>query len=122
MKKVIIALSLFPTIVCSFDKINLHNQTDKTIYAAVYWVPQFGGKVIRKSPVASIAAGKTEDLIRPHFKVAFDRDLAFSFNEKDLRKEFTSTDKFREYVSTKNVGMKKGSNYWLHEQDDVVKA
>ncbi len=122
MKLIRYILVLCSTTMWAFDKINLYNETNKPLFAAVYWEPQIGGKVIRKSPIAEIKPKKKEDLIRPHYKIAFNRRLAFSTDKNDLEKEFKSSALFRNEVPSIDVGLSRGKNYWFDSRSGQVQG
>ncbi|TET06070.1 hypothetical protein E3J79_03365 [Candidatus Dependentiae bacterium] len=118
VKKILFLVFTF-TLSLSADMITIHNKSPKTIYVAPYYEKNKTA-ADRCGDIYTIAAGVSVSFERPARKFWYDRELFFSFSQKDL-KEKLSYDAI-ERMQSQNVGLLKGKNFYIAEIDFELKG
>jgi Lysophospholipase catalytic domain. len=95
------------------DQVEVNNDTNESVFAAMYSVPLVTGKVQRSSSVISIGAHDKKNLDRPNIYPGYDRDIAFSKNESDLKSDFGSPKNFKAALSRVNAGQTRGNTFYI---------
>lgn len=113
----------FVFIIQAVDNVTVHNKTEDTLYAAVYYYPSSHTLTKRKAEkvgnIVTLNASQNALLSRPNRKNGYDRDVLFSTNRKSLkdqltREEFKILPKF-------NIGTLEGNEFYITKEDGVYK-
>jgi phospholipase A2 len=100
------------------DMVSVHNTTDETLYAAVYYVRNDAERVTKE--IVAIEPGKTAEVERPARKYWYDRELAYTADPETLKEKFSKIT--FDTVAHVNIGLVQGSHFYITSKNGRLKS